>query len=200
MNNFHRPLLKFFAMLSVVSILGGCAASQVAISKRNLDVQTRTSTSIFVDPAPKNMRTIYLDVKSGVMEFDRNAFRAFVKQKFEENANGYTITDDPDAAQFQMIAYVLNLEKTSPTAAEAALGKGYLGGAAAGGAAAGALISGGGYNSRVGAAAGGALLAGGAEFISSAFVKARINVSKNRIRSSWFLLRTKLIAKRLGSL
>jgi len=109
----------------------------------------------------KNTADKNLDVKSGVMEFDRNAFRAFVKQKFEENANGYTITDDPDAAQFQMIAYVLNLEKTSPTAAEAALGKGYLGGAAAGGAAAGALISGGGYNSRVGAAAGGALLAGG---------------------------------------
>ncbi len=163
-----RPL-KFAAILSLVALLGGCAASQVALSKKDLDVQSRTSTAIFVDPVAKEKRTIYLDIKSGVMEFDRRAFKQFVKEQFTElNDNGYQIIDDPDKAQFLMVAYVLNLEKASPTAAEAALGQGYMGGAVAAGAVAGGL--GNSSNPYRGAVAG-AVIGGAAEFISSSLVK-----------------------------
>lgn len=164
-------IFKSGVAILLAYLLSGCAATHVALSKKDLDVQTKTSTAIFVDPTPKHLRTIYLDVKSGVMEFDRTAFHNFVKTQFENSPNGYRITDDPDAAQFQMIAYVLNLEKASPTAAESALGKGYLGGSVAAGAAIGAVTSGRGYHNRTqGAAVGGAVL-GAAEFISGALVK-----------------------------
>ena len=122
-------------LLVVIALYGslfGCAATQVALSKRNLDVQTRTSTAIFVDPVARSKRTIYLQVRSGVMEFDRRAFKRFIKEQFAANEAGYRIVDNPNKAHFIMSVYVLNLEKTSPTAAQAALHKGFVGDVAAG--------------------------------------------------------------------
>ena len=135
-----NSLWRAVAVVLLASVLGGCAAMQVSLAKKDLDVQARTSTAIFVDPVPREKRTVYLDVKSGVMEFDRRKFKQFVVEQFTQfNDNGYKITDDPDTAQFQMIAYVLNLEKTSPTAAQAALNQGYAGGEILAGAVVGGL-------------------------------------------------------------
>jgi len=162
-----RNAIRLLCVSALCGALTGCAATYTALSKKDLDVQSRTSTAIFVDPVARDRRTIYLDVKSGVMEFDRRAFKQFVKEQFTQfNDNGYQIVDDPEAAQFLMVAYVLNLEKASPTAAEQALGKGYMGGAVVAGAVAGSLAS----NTRAGVLGGG-LVAGGAEFIGGALVK-----------------------------
>ncbi len=168
MNIVNSRIATLLGMLALTSLLSGCAATYTSIAKKDLDVQARTSTSVFVDPVAKDKRTVYLDVKSGVMEFDRRAFKQFVVEQFGLNDNGYRVVDDPDAAQFQMIAYVLNLEKTSPTAAEAALGQGYIGGAIAAGAVAGSVTNRG--NRYRGAAAGG-VLGGAAELLSGALVK-----------------------------
>jgi len=161
---------KISSMLIILSLLGGCAATQVALSKKDLDVQSRTSSAIFVDPVSPEKRTIYLDVKSGVMEFDRREFKSFLKEQFMVmNDSGYKIIDDPEKAQFQMTVYILNLEKTSPTAAEAALNSGFSsGGAIMAGAAIGAMAN----NSHPynGAAAGG-IIAGAADLIAGSLVK-----------------------------
>lgn len=153
---------------AMVLVLNGCAATQTAIGKKDLVVQTKTSTAVFVDPVSKSKRTIYMDIKSGVMEFDRREFEKFVKQQFANNGSGYTMVDDPSRAQFTMVAYVLNLEIASPTAAEAALRQGYLGGAVAGGAAAGAVLN---SSNRWGGAIAGGLLGGAIETVSGALVK-----------------------------
>ncbi|MBI2780099.1 MAG: complement resistance protein TraT [Gammaproteobacteria bacterium] len=164
-----KGLRNAIGAVSVIVLLGGCAATQVALSKKDLDVQARTSTAIFVDPVPREKRTVYLDIKSGVMEFDRRKFKQFVSEQFSQfNDNGYKIIDDPDAAQFQMVVYVLNLEKASPTAAQAALSQGYMGGAIAGGAAIGAATN---SNSPWAGAAVGGVAGGAAELISGALVK-----------------------------
>ncbi len=169
MNRKQTIVLRAGFVGIVLTMLFGCAATTTLISKKDLDVQTRTSTAIFVDAVAKNKRTIYVDVRSGVMEFDRNSFKRFVIDQFSAPGNsGYTIVDDPDAAQFQMNVYVLNLEKTSPTAAEAALGKGYTGGAVVAGAALGAMAN---NSNRYRGAAAGGLLLGAADFISGSMVK-----------------------------
>ena len=163
MNRYTRIVV----LTAVVLVLGGCAATQTMIAKKDLDVQSRTSTAIFVDPVSKERRTIYLDIKSGVMEFDRRKFKQFVTEQFTQaNDKGYRIIDDPDEAQFLMVVYVLNLEKASPTAAQAALGQGYQGGAIA----AGAAVGGAATRSWGGAAVGG-VVGGAAELISGAAVK-----------------------------
>jgi len=152
----------------LLAFLAGCAATQVAISKKDLDVQTKTSTAIFVDDVSRDKRTIYVNVRSGVMEFDRNAFKRFIKNQFAQSDTGYTVVDDPETAHFTMSIYVLNLEKASPTAAESALNQGYTGAVVAG-AAAGALV-GRNRNPYAGAPIGG-LLAAGISTIANAAVK-----------------------------
>jgi Enterobacterial TraT complement resistance protein len=162
----HR-YARLLILTALAVALGGCAATQTMIAKKDLDVQSRTSTAIFIDPVPRDRRTIYLDVKSGVMEFDRRRFKQFVVEQFTvANDNGYRIVDDPDTAQFLMVVYVLNLEKASPTAAQMALNQGYQGGAIAGGAIIGAAAT----QTWAGAGVGG-LVGGALELVSSAAVK-----------------------------
>jgi hypothetical protein len=147
-----------------VSILGGCSAIHTSVAKRNLDVQTKISTSIFVEAVPKEKRKIYLEVRSGVMEFDRNSFRQSISKQLENNGNGYTLTDDPKQAQFNMSVFVRNLEKTTPEGAARALSSGYQGASA--GAAAGYALGGSGRNM-----AGAVLLAAGVGVVANAFVQ-----------------------------
>jgi len=164
-----RGVLKLGGVLllsGVFSWLAGCAATQTALGHKDLEVQTKTSTAIFVDQVARADRTVYVSIRSGVMEFDRHAFMKFIKQQFAQNEEGYRIVDDPNAAQFQMNVYVLNLEKANPTAAEEALHRGYIGSVAAG-ATAGALVHS--SNRYTGAAAGG-LLGGVTDSISGALV------------------------------
>lgn len=147
-----------------ISILGGCSAIHTSVAKRNLDVQTKISTSIFVEPVSKEKRKIYLEVRSGVMEFDRNSFRKSVEEQLVNSGNGYKLTDNPDEAQYRMSVFVRNLEKTTPEGAVRALSSGYQG-AGAGAAASYAL----GGSSRNMAGAG--LLAAGVGVVANAFVQ-----------------------------
>jgi hypothetical protein len=166
-----KARLLVVSAVACLPLLGGCAATSVAIGKKDLDVQAKTSTAVFIDPVSRDRRTVYLDVRSGVMEFDRRAFSQFVRQQFVSNENRYRIVDDPDGAHFQMLVYVLNLEKASLSAAQAALQEGYIGG---GEVAAGAVVGGViGANSGHGwAGAGlGAVAASGVSMVANALVK-----------------------------
>lgn len=159
--------LFVFAGLCTAMQLTGCAATSTYLGKKDLDVQARTSTAVFVDPVARNKRTIYLDVRSGVMEFDRRAFKKFLKEEFEmNNDNGYRIVDNPETAQFTMVAYVMNLEKSTQTAADKALGKGYQGGSIVAGAAIGST-TGNGWTGVVG----GGVIGGALELVTGSLVK-----------------------------
>lgn len=153
------------ALLSVmIFALSGCAAVHTSIAKKDLDVQTKISTSIFVAPVTKDKRKIYLEVRSGVMEFDRNAFRQALNAQILASGNGYTFVDGPDKAQYTMSVFVRNLEKASPSAAENAINSGFQG------VAAGATLSYATGGSRRNATAAG-LLGGLASTAANAFVK-----------------------------
>ena len=149
-----------------LTLASGCAAIQTSVAKRNLDVQTKVSTAVFVDAVKKGKRTVYVDIRSSVMEFDRRKLKKAVMQSFANNDNGYSVTDDPDAAQYHMNIFVLKLEKASPTAAEAAIKAGYVGVGVDGGMAAGAVVG-----SRRGNAAEGAVLGAIGSTIANAFVQ-----------------------------
>jgi hypothetical protein len=162
---------SFFAFLKVSAlsatlIISGCAATSVALKKKELDVQTKTSTAIFIDPVAPAKRTVYVDVKSGVQEFDRAVFKGLLKESFATNDNNYRIIDDPEQAQFVLSAFVLNLEKASPSASDQALNRGYEGG----GLLAGAAIGGAARGDWKGAVAGG-VVGAGVDMISGALVK-----------------------------
>lgn len=159
---------KIIAIGSVAAftLLTSCAATNTALTKKDLDVQTKTSTAIFIEPVAPAKRTIYVDVKSGVQEFDRAVFKKILTEKFAVNDNKYRIIDDPEQAQFILSAFVLNLEKASPGASAQALNRGYEGG----GMLAGAAIGGAARGDWQGAVAGG-VVGAGVDIISGALVK-----------------------------
>ena len=159
MHHFKLLILTITALT-----LSGCAAIHTSIAKKDLDVQTKLSTSIFVDAVPLEKRKLYLEVRSAVMEFDRNSFRKTLTEQIINSGNGYTFVDSPKKAQYTMSVFVRNLEKASPTAAANYLSSGYQG--VAGGTALG-YATGGGYRD----AAAGGLIGGLVSTAANAFVK-----------------------------
>ena len=158
---------KYFKLLIIaitVLTLSGCAALHTSIAKKDLDVQTKLSTSIFVDAVSPEKRKLYLEVRSAVMEFDRNSFREALIEQITNSGNGYKIVDSPKKSQYSMSVFVRNLEKASPTAAANYLSSGYQGVAA--GAAVGYATGGGSRQ-----AAAGGILGGLVSTAANAFVK-----------------------------
>jgi len=164
-----RP--KVAGLLVVMLALSGCAAGSTAIAKRNLDVQTKMSDTIFLDPVSPDQRTVYVDVKNTSDKPDLDLapqIRAAIA------ARGFRVVDDPRAAQFVLQANVLQAGRSSETAAQAASGSGFGGtllGSAAGGAAGYGLGAAGlGVNNTVGAI-GGALLGAAVATAADSYVQ-----------------------------
>lgn len=147
--------------------LTGCAATGVAISKRNLDVQTKMSESVFLDPAaPQNMKVL-VQIRN---TSDKPDFTIQREVEASLQARGWTIVRDPAQAKYMLQANILQVGKMDPTAAQQMFSSGYGGALGTGVVAAGAAyaIKGPGYGREM---AGVGLLAAGAEFISGQMVK-----------------------------
>ncbi len=124
------PIRGIVTALALVVMLSGCAATSTAVSKRNLDVQTKMTDTIFIEPVTADKRTVYVSVRNTSDKPDFTVEPA-IRQQFE--AAGYRVVDDPDDAQFMLQANVLQAGRNSETAAEAA-GGGAFGSAVGGGA------------------------------------------------------------------
>ena len=114
--------------------LAACSAATTAISKRELDVQTRMSDSIFLDPLPPARRTVFVEVKntSDRVDFDiETGVKAAIKKR------GYRLVENPERAHYMLQANVLQAGESSVTAAEDAFSSGF--GGALFGAAVGAI-------------------------------------------------------------
>ncbi len=125
----------FGSVVLMILFLGGCSAVTTSIEKKNLDVQVKMSDSIFLDPLPPQARTVYVEVRNSS---DRPDFDLAAAVRQSLAAHGYRVVDDPDAANILIQANVLQVGRTSKSAAEKALGGGF--GGALGGAAAGAAV------------------------------------------------------------
>lgn len=136
----HSMAMPLLSLLGIFSILSGCAAIHTSIAKKDLDVQTKMSDTVFLDPVGPDKKVIFVQIRNtSDQTFD---IEAPVVSAIA--AKGYRITQDPDTAHFRLLANVLNVSKASPTAAEAALASGY-GGVWAGsatGAAVGGVVGG----------------------------------------------------------
>lgn len=142
MNNpVNKPLTLLISLAVILSLLSGCAAVSTSIAKKDLDVQTKMSDSIFLDPVEPDKKIIYLQVRN---TSDKSNFEIQSSIARSLQSKGYTVTNNPKTAYYWLNANVLSVDKASPTAAQTALGGGY------GGAVAGAVLGG-----TIGAAAGG---------------------------------------------
>ena len=149
--------------------LSGCAATEVMISKRNLDVQTKMSETVFLDPVGPEKMIMHIQIRN---TSDKDNFDIVAPLKEAMIKKGYRITEDPNKAYYRLQANILSVSKTDPTAAAAALNSGY-GGALALGAVLGGGVgyAAGGYGGAIGGGLAGAALGGVTELVTGALVK-----------------------------
>ena len=138
MNKFKKTVSMVAATAIIGAVFSGCATTE-------LQTQSTMSRSVFLNPVKKSLRIVYVDVKNTSGQ-EMYTLLPLIEKKLK--ARGYKLTDDPEIAQYVLLANVLfaNDKKENNTA-----------GGAASGAAAGAGVAS--YNNN---SVGGTLLAGAA--------------------------------------
>lgn len=139
----QKRKLLVAAVAASCLLLSGCGAMSTAIKKRNLDVKTQMSQTVWLEPS--NEKTVYLQVRN-TSDKDMSNLQTLLSQDLRQK--GYTVTSSPDSAYYWIQANVLKAEKMDLRTAQGFLSSGYEGAAA--GAALGAGITA--YNTTSGGA------------------------------------------------
>lgn len=114
----------FVAAIAAASLmLSGCGAMSTAIKKRNLDVKTQMSQTVWLEPS--SQKTVFLQVRN-TSDKDMSDLEQMLAQDLR--AKGYTVTSNPDAAYYWIQANVLKAEKMDLRQAQGFLSSGYEGG------------------------------------------------------------------------
>ena len=155
--------MKLCVLVLCILILNSCAASHTMIKKRKLDIQTKMSDTIFLEPVSPSQRTIFIDIRN---TSDKN-LNIVSTIKNQITSHGYTIVDDPAVANYMLQANILQVGKIDLREASSSLESGF--GGALGGAAIGAVLGGATHSSGWGTAGYG-LLGGAIGVLGDALV------------------------------
>ena len=135
--------MQFNKLMTVMVVssalaLSGCSAMGTAIKKRNLEVKTQMSETIWLEPS--NNKTVYLQIKN-TSDKDMSGLQAKIASAV--TSKGYQVVSNPDTAGYWIQANVLKADKMDLRESQGWLSRGYEG--AVTGAALGAGITA--YNS-----------------------------------------------------
>lgn len=150
-----KRIMGLMVMLLVVMGLTSCAATTM-IKKANLDTQTKMSATIFLEPVAQKKKVIFVNIRNT----SDKTLNIEAKIKAALAGRGYSLTQEPDQANFMLQANILKVGKSDARESADAL-EGGFGGALLGGA------MGGSPNSTQNAALVGGLIG----FIADAMVK-----------------------------
>ncbi|QTO89104.1 conjugal transfer complement resistance protein TraT [Klebsiella pneumoniae] len=117
-------LNKFMAVMVVSSalVLSGCSAMGTAIKKRNLEVKTQMSETIWLEPS--NNKTVYLQIKN-TSDKDMSGLQAKIASAV--TSKGYQVVSNPDTAGYWIQANVLKADKMDLRESQGWLSRGYEG-------------------------------------------------------------------------
>ena len=94
----------FTLLITSIFVLSGCSAIHTSVAKKDLDIQTKMSESIFLDPVAPEKRIVFVQVRN-TSDKPGIILEPAIKQAIL--ANGYRITDNPDEAYYMLQANVL---------------------------------------------------------------------------------------------
>ena len=126
------PEVNHFLIFKVVFLflltqLAGCSALHTSISKKDLDVQTKMSDTIFLEPVAPEKRIVFVDIRN---TSDQSLdIESTILQSIR--GRGFTITDNPEQANFMLQANILQVGRANLNGVTSALDAGF-GGAVAG--------------------------------------------------------------------
>lgn len=123
-NISHKNKIKAFVVVLVLGalMLSGCGAMSTVIKKRNLEVKTQMSESIWLEPSTE--RTVYLQIKN---TSDKDMSGLQNKITSQVDAKGYRIVKNPADAYYWIQANVLKADKMDIREAQGFLSRGYEG-------------------------------------------------------------------------
>ncbi len=148
---------KLTVLLAAVALLSltACGALHTSVAKRQLDVQTKMSSSIFLEPVDPEYRTVFVDIRN---TSDKPEFSIKDEVIAMLRSRGYQVIDSPSRAQYWLQANVLQVGRSNARDSQGALAAGP---GAVGGAVTGAVIhrsTGGSVGGTAGAAVAGAVV------------------------------------------
>lgn len=98
-------------MTGLVWWLSACTAVHTSIAKRDLDVQTRMSETIYLDPVDPDQRTVFIDIRQTAPEY-RLPLEDDVSELLA--SRGYQVVDSPAQAQYWLQVNVRSVQKERP--------------------------------------------------------------------------------------
>lgn len=93
------------------ALLTGCGAIHTSVAKRELQVQTQLSQTIYLEPTEPEQRWVLVDIRSTAPEFQADIGEP-VKKLLADR--GYLVTDSPSKAQYWLQVNVRAVEKEPP--------------------------------------------------------------------------------------
>lgn len=108
-------------ILSAIALLTGCAATQTALEHGSLQVSTKQSETVFLDPISESQKTVYISVKNTSDE----EVTISPQLKNALAAHGYKVVNNPHSAHYLLQANILKIGKMSSSSSQSALGGGY---------------------------------------------------------------------------
>lgn len=158
---------RWMLFVLMTALLPGCAATQIAIEKKDLKVENLMSQTIFLDVETQAEKSIYVDIKN---TSDKELVLAAALAD-RLRGKGYAIVNAPKEAGYILQVNVLQAGESNPSALRESVygGFGSTSGVALGGAAAGHVMSG--NKTRTRDAAIGGLLGATIDMISGSLVK-----------------------------
>jgi len=133
--NYFIKILKLSLITICSASLVNCGAGHTMLNKRTLNVQTKMSDTIFLDPVAADKKIIFVQMRN---TSDKGALNLQNGITHNLLSKGYTVVDDPDKAHYLLQANILQVGQCDLRAADVALNQGY--GSMLGGAAVGAAI------------------------------------------------------------
>ncbi|MFT4058925.1 MAG: complement resistance protein TraT [Legionella sp.] len=120
----YKNTVNFIGGLSLVAssiMLTGCAATQTALEHSSLQVSTKQSDTIFLEPISSKQKTIYLSIKNTSDE-EININEALKNSLIGKE---YQVVSNPEKGHYLVQANILKIGKMSVAASQSALGGGY---------------------------------------------------------------------------
>ena len=104
-----KNFLKNIIFLSFLLMMVSCSTMHTVISKRNLDVQTKMSDTIWLEPAAANQKTVFVKISN------TSGKNLNIEQKITNilASKGYRIVNDPAEAKYWLQANILKVDKVN---------------------------------------------------------------------------------------
>ncbi len=95
---------KVLLSVLTLSIITSCSAISYMFSDKDLKIKTVTSSTVWLEPVSPEKRIVFLEVKNSSDNADFNDIKTYIGAAM--SSNGYTITQDPEKANYMLQANV----------------------------------------------------------------------------------------------